>query len=76
MFVYLYIFKTFEIYFLFLAPAPKGSSPQPTDAKTLNATRRRLSVMSDNKLVEGMDAVAIDAADDAAEVCVFFKMFF
>ncbi|CAM9840851.1 unnamed protein product, partial [Ectocarpus fasciculatus] len=46
--------------------APKGSSPQPTDAKTLNATRRRLSVMSDNKLVEGMDAVAIDNEDQIA----------
>ena len=50
------------LYFILTAPAPKGSSPKPTDAKTLNATRRRLSVMSDNTLVEGMDAVAIDAS--------------
>ena len=57
--------------FIYLsAPAPKGSSPQPTDAKTLNATRRRLSVMSDNKLVEGMDAVAIDNEDQTVEVRV------
>jgi hypothetical protein len=55
------------------APVATGSSPKPaSDAKTLNATRRRLSVMSDNKLVEGMDSVAIDAADEEAEVSLCF----
>ena len=50
--------------FQYLAPAPKGASPKPADTKTLNATRRRLSVLSDNKLVEGMDSVSIDAGAD------------
>ena len=31
-----------------------------SDEKNLKQTRRRLSVMSDNKLIEGMDAVNLD----------------
>ena len=32
-----------------------------TDEKNLKSTRRRLSVISDNKLIEGLDAVTLDS---------------
>jgi hypothetical protein len=38
------------------------------DAKNLKQTRRRLSVMSDNKLIEGMDNVNLDEKDAVPEV--------
>lgn len=50
-----------------------ASSPAPADGKTLNATRRRLSVMSDNKLVEGMDNVNIDGKEESGGVEVSLK---
>lgn len=39
------------------------------DGKTdLKQTRRRLSVMSDNTLVEGLDSVNLNAAEEESEV--------
>ena len=38
-------------------PSKPGSK---TDGGDLKQTRRRLSVMSDNKLIEGMDGVNLD----------------
>ena len=43
------------------------------DSKSLKQTRRRLSVMSDNKLIEGMDSVNLDEKE-AAEVTIYFLM--
>lgn len=37
-----------------------GSKSDSADAKNLKQTRRRLSVMSDNKLIEGIDGVSLD----------------
>ena len=37
----------------------------------MNEARRRLSVVSDNKLVEGLGDVNLND-DEAAEVCVLF----
>lgn len=49
--------------------ASKGSGAKNTDdAKNLKQTRRRLSVMSDNKLIEGMDNVNLDEKEAAPEV--------
>ena len=38
------------------------------DAADLKQTRRRLSVMSDNKLIEGLDNVAIGTAEEESTV--------
>jgi len=45
--------------------ASKGSSRTGSkdDGKSLKQTRRRLSVMSDNKLIEGMDSVNLDGKE-------------
>jgi len=47
--------------------ASKGSPKKPDDSKSLKQTRRRLSVMSDNKLIEGMDGVNLDPASEVPE---------
>eukprot|EP01041_Mallomonas_annulata_P008978 gene8978-18578_t len=39
-----------------------NAAKDAADGKNLKQTRRRLSVMSDNKLIEGMDAVNLDGA--------------
>lgn len=46
----------------------KGSPKKADDAKNLKQTRRRLSVMSDNKLIEGIDGVNLETQNDAPEV--------
>jgi len=49
-------------------PAASMAAKQDADdAKNLKQTRRRLSVMSDNKLIEGMDAVNLDGVDPRAQ---------
>lgn len=45
--------------------ASKGAGAKADDAKSLKQTRRRLSVMSDNKLIEGMDNVNLDEKEVA-----------
>jgi hypothetical protein len=43
--------------------APKNAhGKDASDEKNLKSTRRRLSVMSDNKLIEGLDAVNLDSS--------------
>lgn len=44
-----------------------GAGAKADDAKNLKQTRRRLSVMSDNKLIEGMDNVNLDEKEAAAQ---------
>jgi hypothetical protein len=50
--------------------ASKGTAPgaKADDAKNLKQTRRRLSVMSDNKLIEGMDNVNLEEKEPVPEV--------
>lgn len=49
---------------ILIQPTYIGMSKESDDIKQ---TRRRLSVMSDNKLVEGFDSVNLDAGEE--EVC-------
>lgn len=51
--------------------ASKGAGAKADDAKSLKQTRRRLSVMSDNKLIEGMDNVNLDEKE-VAEVRYYY----
>lgn len=48
----------------------KTSPKTADDAKNLKQTRRRLSVMSDNKLIEGMDGVNLETPDATPEVII------
>ena len=43
------------------------------DSKSLKQTRRRLSVMSDNKLIEGMDSVNLDEKEAAEVRSIYFE---
>jgi len=43
---------------------------ESSEAKALKQTRRRLSVMSDNKLIEGMDAVNLEPPPEEEEGAV------
>eukprot|EP00607_Mallomonas_marina_P004189 CAMPEP_0182428164 /NCGR_PEP_ID=MMETSP1167-20130531/21073_1 /TAXON_ID=2988 /ORGANISM="Mallomonas Sp, Strain CCMP3275" /LENGTH=385 /DNA_ID=CAMNT_0024610867 /DNA_START=126 /DNA_END=1283 /DNA_ORIENTATION=+ len=49
------------------APSSSAGGKDASDAKNLKQTRRRLSVISDNKLIEGMDAVNLDNGQAEAE---------
>ncbi len=44
--------------------SPATATGAKEDSSSLKQTRRRLSVMSDNKLVEGIDAVTLDQEQD------------
>ena len=67
-----------NVHYIFAAPGvhtPKsagksaGSKSDSSDAKNLKQTRRRLSVMSDNKLIEGIDGVSLENEAQEPEVC-------
>lgn len=53
-----------------------GAGAKADDAKNLKQTRRRLSVMSDNKLIEGMDNVNLEEKEAAAAQEVVSSLLF
>jgi hypothetical protein len=51
----------------------KGTQSPKSEEKDIKQARRRLSVMSDNKLVEGFDSVNLDA-DEEVFYCVLYSL--
>jgi len=56
------------INYSFTAPAPSKTGSKSDGGGDLKQTRRRLSVMSDNKLIEGIDGVNLEESETPVTV--------